>query len=109
MAQNGTAYVYLVFQVLNGFISIGNFYMYISAVSSFTNAMREVLSRLVAIRQFQPYYTIRLREASFLTALIFGNLTMSSICRFTLSCFRILPVCLFPQRKRGSGTGRRNR
>ena len=56
MAQNGTAYIYLVFQALNGFISIGSFYMYLSAVSSFTNAMREVLSRLVAIRQFQPYY-----------------------------------------------------
>jgi ABC-type multidrug transport system fused ATPase/permease subunit len=56
MVQNGTAYGYLVFQALNGFISIGSFYMYLSAVSSFTNAMRDVLSRLVAIRQFQPYY-----------------------------------------------------
>jgi ABC-type multidrug transport system fused ATPase/permease subunit len=56
LVQNSIAYAYLIHQVLNGLISIGSFYMYLSAVSAFTGAMRDVLSRLVAIRQFQPYH-----------------------------------------------------
>jgi len=54
--QQGISYAYLIRQVILGSITIGSFTMYISAVTAFTGAMRDILSKLVAIRQFRPYY-----------------------------------------------------
>lgn len=54
--QQAISYSYLIIQVLHKAIGIGSFSMYTNAVATFTSSMREVLTRMVEIRQFQPYY-----------------------------------------------------
>ncbi len=54
--QQCAAYAYLLFAVCNGSIGIGEFTMYLSAVSVFSTAMRDVMSSVVDIRRFTPYY-----------------------------------------------------
>ena len=54
--QNAITYAYLVYRVIVNTISIGEFTMYISAVSTFSNAVRDVLTSLVDIKVFGIYY-----------------------------------------------------
>ena len=54
--QQSISYSYLVKQVLRHAIGIGSFSMYTGAVATFTSSMRDILTRIVEIRQFQPYY-----------------------------------------------------
>ncbi len=43
LVQEGFVYIYLVFSLLDGRISYGDFYMYVSAVIAFTNAMKNIV------------------------------------------------------------------
>lgn len=54
--QQAVAYAYLTRAVLGGGIGIGSFTMYVGAVGAFSAAMREVLSSIVEIRRYAPYY-----------------------------------------------------
>ena len=54
--RDGIAYFYLVFKVTAGAISIGDFSMYINAVSQFSSAMNDLLQSILDIRQFSGYY-----------------------------------------------------
>jgi ABC-type multidrug transport system fused ATPase/permease subunit len=56
LLRDGIAYSYLVFKVINNAVSIGDFSMYISAVSQFSSAMNELLQSILDIRQFSGYY-----------------------------------------------------
>lgn len=56
LVRDGIAYLYLVYKVVKNSISIGDFSMYISAVSQFSNAMSELLQSILDIRQFSGYY-----------------------------------------------------
>lgn len=55
-AQQGTAYIYLIYQVINKVISIGDFSMYIGAVTSFSNAMNIIMSSFVEVKAYGIYY-----------------------------------------------------
>ena len=52
----GITYGYLVFSVIKGFIGIGDFTMYMSALMNFSDAMRSLMESLLNIRQFGGYY-----------------------------------------------------
>lgn len=54
--QQGAAYGVLIGKVLSGSISLGSFTMCISAVTSFAEAMRELMDRLTEIRAYDFYY-----------------------------------------------------
>ncbi|GHU76478.1 ABC transporter ATP-binding protein [Spirochaetia bacterium] len=54
--QQGIAYGYLIFLVLNDRIGIGSFTMYLAAVNQFSGAMFEVMNSMVDIRRFGDYY-----------------------------------------------------
>ncbi len=56
LLRDATAYAYLVYKVLAHAISIGDFSMYINAVTRFSGAMNELLSSILDIRQFSGYY-----------------------------------------------------
>lgn len=56
LLRDATAYAYLVYKVLAHVISIGDFSMYINAVTRFSGAMNELLSSILDIRQFSGYY-----------------------------------------------------
>ena len=54
--QQGTAYAYLIYCVINGILSIGSFTMYTSAVTTFSIAFRKVLDSLIEIQSYDTYY-----------------------------------------------------
>ncbi|MGN0743125.1 MAG: ABC transporter ATP-binding protein [Candidatus Fimadaptatus sp.] len=54
--QQGAAYGVLMGKVLSGSLSIGAFTMCISAVASFSGAVRELMDRLTEIRAYDLYY-----------------------------------------------------
>ncbi len=54
--QQGAAYVYLILQVLNQAISIGDFSMYTSAVASFNRAVKTVMGSLIEVKAYGIYY-----------------------------------------------------
>lgn len=54
--QQCTAYGVLVAKVLSGSLSIGSFTMCISAVTSFAEALRQMMDSLVEIRAYDLYY-----------------------------------------------------
>jgi len=54
--QQIISYLYIISQVLKGFIGIGDFTMYIGTVATFSKAMRDVMSNIVSIRRYQPYF-----------------------------------------------------
>ena len=56
LLQQGAAYCYLVWQVLAKCISIGDFSMYISAVASFSDAMKTVMDSIVSVKAYGIYY-----------------------------------------------------
>ena len=54
--QQVVVYVYLVYRVLNGDLSIGSFTMYLGATTVFAATFRELMSALVEIRAYDMYY-----------------------------------------------------
>ncbi len=54
--QQGAAYGVLIGKVLSGTMSLGSFTMCISAVTSFAEAMRNLMDRLTEIRAYDFYY-----------------------------------------------------
>lgn len=54
--QQAITYAYLIFRFIGGMISIGEFTMYISAVASFSSAMKNVMDSIVDIKRFGAYY-----------------------------------------------------
>lgn len=54
--QQGVAYTYLVIKVIKGENTIGDFSMYLGAISTFSEAMRNVMSSIIDVRQYAPYY-----------------------------------------------------
>jgi ATP-binding cassette subfamily B protein/ATP-binding cassette subfamily C protein len=54
--QQGIAYGYLIYLVLNGRFGIGSFTMYLAAINSFSGAMFAVMDSIVDIRRFSDYY-----------------------------------------------------
>lgn len=50
------AYVYLCVQVVKSAISIGDFTMYLGAVTQFSTAMNDMMKSILNIRQFSMYY-----------------------------------------------------
>jgi ABC-type multidrug transport system fused ATPase/permease subunit len=55
--QQGLAYGYLIYSVLNGRFGIGSFTMYLAAVNSFSGAMFAAMDSIVDIRRFSDYYS----------------------------------------------------
>ena len=69
--QQTAAYLYLCYRVITGTISVGSFTMYITAVTTFTKSLREILDSFVEIKAYDLYYDqldsylsvpVRLRE-----------------------------------------------
>jgi ATP-binding cassette subfamily B protein/ATP-binding cassette subfamily C protein len=54
--QQGLAYGYLIYSVLNGRFGIGSFTMYLAAINSFSGAMFSLMDSIVDIRRFSDYY-----------------------------------------------------
>lgn len=54
--QQGIAYVYVVMGYLHGSISIGDFSMYISVMTTFSSAMRRLMKSVVDIKAFNVYF-----------------------------------------------------
>lgn len=56
LLQNAITYAFLIYKVIVYDMTIGNFTMYINAVTSFSNAVRDVLSSLTDIKVYGIYY-----------------------------------------------------
>jgi len=56
LIQNGLTYFYLIGQVVAGYISIGNFTMYVSAVTAFSSAIKAVLTNILDVKVYGIYY-----------------------------------------------------
>lgn len=54
--QQGAAYTYLIFRVLKNAVSIGDFTMYVGAVTSFSNAMKAVMNNFIEVKAYGIYY-----------------------------------------------------
>lgn len=54
--QQGIAYAYLIYSVLNGKFGIGTFTMYLAAITAFSGAMSALMDSVVDIRRFSDYY-----------------------------------------------------
>ncbi|MDR1324610.1 MAG: ABC transporter ATP-binding protein/permease [Treponema sp.] len=54
--QQGIAYGYLVYSILEGRFGIGSFTMYLAAINSFSGAMFSVMDSVVDIRRFSDFY-----------------------------------------------------
>jgi len=50
------AYGYLIYNAANGRISLGSFMMYISAITSFSTAIRQIINAIVEIKAYDMYY-----------------------------------------------------
>ncbi len=54
--RDGISYVYLIYGVVTKIFGIGDFTMYLGAISQFSNAMNDLMQSLLDIRQFSGYY-----------------------------------------------------
>ncbi len=54
--REGVSYLYLVWNVISGGCSVGQFTMYLSAISQFSDAMNAVMQNVLNIKQFGMYY-----------------------------------------------------
>lgn len=54
--QQGAAYAYLIARVVAGSMEIGDFTMYVGAVTAFSDAMRAVMENFVDVKAYGPYY-----------------------------------------------------
>ena len=61
LIQNAITYAYLIYRVLESTRTSGEFTMYLNAVSTFSNAVRDVLSSLVDIKIYGPVSYTHLR------------------------------------------------
>lgn len=55
LIQEGFVYIFLVFSLLDGKISYGDFFMYVSAVMAFTNAMKNIVGYVQGINYTGRY------------------------------------------------------
>ncbi len=56
LIQQGTAYAYLVYQILMRKIGIGDFTMYLTALGTFTTTLQNLTASLVDVKQYGEYY-----------------------------------------------------
>jgi ABC-type bacteriocin/lantibiotic exporter with double-glycine peptidase domain len=56
LLREAITFAFLIFQVMSKKITIGNFTMYVAAVSNFSAALRDVLDSITNIRQFEGYF-----------------------------------------------------
>ncbi len=54
--QQGVAYGYIIRQVVRGVLGIGDFALYIGAITNFSGSMRTVMSNIVAVKAYGIYY-----------------------------------------------------
>jgi ATP-binding cassette subfamily B protein/ATP-binding cassette subfamily C protein len=54
--QQGIAYGYLIYSVINGHFGIGSFTMYLAAAASFSGAMNSLMESAVDLWRFNDYY-----------------------------------------------------
>ena len=54
--QQGAAYAYLIARVVAGSMEIGDFTMYVGAVTAFSGAMRAVMENFVDVKAYGSYY-----------------------------------------------------
>ncbi|MDR2418298.1 MAG: ABC transporter ATP-binding protein/permease [Treponema sp.] len=54
--QQGVAYAYLVYGVINGQFGIGSFTMYLAAINAFSGSMNAVMNNIIDIRRYSDYY-----------------------------------------------------
>lgn len=55
--QQGIAYGYLIYSVIEGYFGIGSFTMYLNAVNSFSGSMMSLMEGVVDLLRFGDYYT----------------------------------------------------
>lgn len=55
--QQGSVYAYLVYQILLGNMGIGDFTMYLGALTTFTATLQNLTVSLVDVKQYGAYYT----------------------------------------------------
>lgn len=56
LIRDGFTYFFLIREVLNNRISIGDFAMYIAAIASFSGALKIIVDSIADIRQFEGYF-----------------------------------------------------
>lgn len=56
LLQEYIVYLFLAIQVLKGMISVGDFTMYISAITRFSSSLNSLVNSLVEVKQFDGYY-----------------------------------------------------
>ncbi len=54
--QSGIVYTYLIIKFIGGQISIGNFTVYLNAINSFANSIKDIMNSVTNIYAFKPYY-----------------------------------------------------
>jgi ABC-type multidrug transport system fused ATPase/permease subunit len=54
--QQAVSYAYLVARFLGGFITIGDFSMYVGGAAAFSTAMRGLMQNIVEVSEFRTYY-----------------------------------------------------
>ena len=56
LVQQIISYTYLVLRYLNGYISIGDFSMYVGGVAAFSGAMRGLMQNIIEVSEYRKYY-----------------------------------------------------
>lgn len=56
LLQQGTTYFYLVVNFIKGVITIGDFSLYLSSITTFSDTLRQIAHNFVDIRQYGQYY-----------------------------------------------------
>jgi ABC-type multidrug transport system fused ATPase/permease subunit len=54
--QQGAAYGYLIYSVVNGRLGIGSFTMYLAAINAFLGSMNMLMNNIIDIRRYSDYY-----------------------------------------------------
>ncbi len=55
--QQGSIYAYLMYQILLGHMGVGDFTMYLAALTTFTATLQNLTASLVDVKQYGAYYT----------------------------------------------------
>lgn len=55
--QQGSIYAYLMYQILLGHMGVGDFTMYLAALTTFTTTLQNLTASLVDVKQYGAYYT----------------------------------------------------
>lgn len=56
LIQQSVSYAYLVFRFIGGYISIGDFSMYVGGVAAFSGAMRGLMQNIIEVSEYRKYY-----------------------------------------------------